>query len=45
LNGEFVIPFSLEKIDINDNNSYYVFNPNSNDNTYIELICQILIRY
>jgi len=45
LNGEFVIPFALERIDINDNNSYYVFNPNSNDNTYIELICQILIRY
>ena len=45
MNGEFVIPFSLEKIDINDNNSYYAFNPNSNDNTYIELICQILIRY
>jgi len=45
LDGEFVVPFALERIDINDNNSYYIFNPNSNDNTYIELICQILIRY
>ena len=46
LDGEFVVPFALERIDINDNNYYYVFNPNSNNNnTYIELICQILIRY
>jgi hypothetical protein len=46
LDGEFVVPFALERIDINDNNHYYVFNPNSNNNnTYIELICQILIRY
>lgn len=46
LDGEFVVPFALERIDINDNNYYYIFNPNSNNNnTYIELICQILIRY
>ena len=46
LDGEFVVPFALERIDINDNNHYYAFNPNSNNNnTYIELICQILIRY
>ena len=44
LDGEFVVPFALERIDINDNNYYYVFNPNSNNNTYIELICQILIN-
>lgn len=46
LDEEFVVPFALERIDINDNNYYYIFNPNSNNNnTYIELICQILIRY
>ena len=46
LDGEFVVPFALNRVDINDNDYFYIFNPDFDKNTtYIELLCNIYNKY
>ena len=46
LDGQFVVPFALKRTDINDNNYFYIFNPEYDKNTtYIELLCYIYEKY
>ncbi len=46
VDGDFVVPFVLERKDINDNDNYYLFDPNHDKNTtYVELVCQILVKH
>ena len=46
LDKEFVIPFTLDRKDINENDYYYIFDPDKDENTtYIEILSQIFIKY
>ena len=46
LDKEFVVPFTLDRKDINENDYYYIFDPDKDENTtYIEILSQIFIKY
>ena len=46
LDGNYVVPFSLKRVDINDNNYFYIFNPDYDKNTtYVELLCSLYDKY
>jgi hypothetical protein len=46
VDNEFVVPFALERKDINDEDYYYIFYPDHDNNTtYVELMCQVFIKY
>ena len=45
--GDNVVPFSFnDLIEINDNNYFYIFEPESDkDTTYIEILCQVFNKF